>query len=256
MSESLNMSIQAPFEYQAPADLLHEKVILITGAGAGIGRAVALACAQHGASVVLLGKTVAKLEAVYDQIEAMGAPQPAIYPMDLEGATPNDYLQMADAIESNFGALHGIVHNAAQLPYLTRFKDHEPDDWMEVMQVNLNAPFLLTQACMELLQTADQASIIFTGDSVAKEQQPFWGAYGVSKVGVEALANIWATELAKTAIRVNVIDPGPTLTALRKKVFPGESNSDLKAAEKVTNAYLWLLGAESQTVRGERISYS
>jgi NAD(P)-dependent dehydrogenase (short-subunit alcohol dehydrogenase family) len=247
------MSVPSFHDYYPTPSALSDQVILITGAGDGIGRAVALACAKHGATVILLGKTVDKLEAVYDQIEAMGAPQAAIYPMDLEGATPNDFAQMADAIQSNFGVLHGIVHNAAQLPYLSRLKDHEADDWMEVMQVNLNAPFLLTQACLTLLQAADQASVIFTGDSVAVERQPFWGAYGVSKIGVEALADIWAKELARTAIRVNVVDPGPTLTALRKKVFPGESNLDLQRPEQVTRAYLWLLSLDSQPIHGERI---
>ena len=244
-----------PRDYQPQPDLLNERVILVTGAGDGIGRAVAKACAAHGATVVLLGKTIKKLELVYDEIELAKGPQPGIYPMNLEGATPADFDQLAQSIEQNFGRLDGLVHNAALLPYLSRLKDHEIEDWLKVMQVNLNAPFILTQACLELLQKSDDASVIFTSDPAGVEAKPFWGAYGVSKFGIEGMARMWAEELARTPVRVNLVDPGPTLTALRKRVFPAEDNSTLKSPDSLAPLYLWLLGPDSRSARGERFAY-
>jgi len=244
-----------PADYQAPADLLTERVILITGAGDGIGRAVALAAAKHGATVVLLGKTVSKLEKVYDEIEAMGAPQAAIYPLHFEGAIPADFDQLALTLQENFGRLDGLVHNAALLPYLSRIKDYESEDWMKVMQVNLNGPMLLTQACYDLLAAAPQASVIFTTDSVAAEAKPFWGAYGASKAALENMASMLAKEVAETGIHVNLVDPGPTLTALRKRVFPGENNAALKSPDSLVPMYLWLLGGEGASLNGERVTY-
>ncbi len=242
-------------DYQPSPDLLRDRTILVTGAGDGIGRTIAKACAEHGATVVLLGKTVRKLEATYDEIEQAGWPQAAIYPMNLEGASPADFDQLADTLGSNFGRLDGLLHNAALLPYLSRLKDHEVDDWMKVIQVNLNAPFMLTQSCLDLLQKSDDASVIFTSDAAGIEAKPFWGAYGVSKYGVEGLARTWAQELARTPVRVNLVDPGPTLTALRKRVFPGEDNSRVKSPESLVSLYLWLLGPDSRGIRGERFSF-
>jgi len=239
-----------PADYQPALNLLRDRVVLVTGAGDGIGRAVALACATHGATVVLAGKTVKKLEAVYDELEQAGGPQPAIYPINLEGATPADYDQLARTIENQLGRLDGLVHCAALLPYLSRLKDHEAEDWMKVMQVNLNAPFLLTQALFGLLEASNSGRVIFTVDSVGTEGRAFWGAYGASKAGLDSLARIWAQELENSHIRVNRVDPGPTLTALRKRVFPGEDNSALKRPEAVAPAYLWLLDP-ANPVNGE-----
>lgn len=244
-----------PRDYQPRPELLDQRVILITGAGDGIGRAMAKACAAHGATVILLGKTIRKLELVYDEIEQAGGPQPAIYPMNLEGAAPADYDKLAQSIEQNFGRLDGLVHNAALLPYLSRLKDHEIEDWFKIMQINLNAPFILTQFCLDLLMKSEDASVIFTSDQVGIEAKPFWGAYGVSKFGIEGLARTWAEELARTPIRVNLIDPGPTLTSLRKRVFPGEDNSQLKTPDTLAPLYLWLLGPDSRPVRGERFCF-
>lgn len=244
-----------PANYQAPVDLLKDRVILVTGAGDGIGRAVSLAAARHGATVVLLGKTVSKLEYVYDQIESMDAPQPAIYPLHLEGATPADFDQLAMTLQDNFGRLDGLLHNAALLPYLSRLKDYEAEDWMKVMQVNLNGPFLLTQSCYDLLAASTDASLVFTSDSYGIEHKPFWGAYGVSKCALEGLAYTWAQEVGNTAIRVNLVDPGPTLTSLRKRVFPGEDNSQLKSPDALAQLYLWLLGPDSKDTNGERLSF-
>lgn len=242
-------------DYQPPADLLRDRIVLVTGAGDGIGRAMSLAFAAHGATVVLLGKTVPKLEAVYDAIEANHGPTPAIYPMHLEGATPRDYGALAETLEQNFGRLDGLLHNAAILPYLSRIKDHEPTDWLKVLQVNLNAPFLLTQACIPLLTAAPDARILFTTDAAGKTGKAFWGAYGVSKFGVEGLTQTLALELENSPVRVNCIDPGPTRTRLRRRVFPGEDAALLKEPEALAPLYLWAMGPDSRDCNGMRLTW-
>jgi NAD(P)-dependent dehydrogenase (short-subunit alcohol dehydrogenase family) len=243
-------------DYSPTADLLKKRVILVTGAGDGIGRAVATACAKHGATVILLGKTIPKLEQVYDTIEAAGAPEPAIYPMHLEGAAPHDFEELAAKLEETFGRLDGLVHCAASLPYLARLNDYETDDWMKVMQVNLNAPFMLTQACLPLLKKSEDASVVFTSDSVGREAKAYWGAYAASKAGLETVMKMLAEESEEhTNIRSNSFDPGPTRTKLRKKVFPGQDLTQAKPPEAVANDYLWLLGPDSKDVSGQALSY-
>lgn len=242
-------------DYQPSEILLEDRVILVTGAGDGIGQAAAKSFAAHGATVVLLGKTVTKLEQVYDEIEAAGGPEPAIYPIHLEGASPHDYDELAHVIDVNFGQLDGILHNAARLPYLSRIKDYDAEEWMKVMQVNLNGPFMLTQSCLPLLERADDASVVFTTDAVGREGKAFWGAYAVSKHAVEGLAQVLAAELENSRIRVNCIDPGPTLTALRKRVFPGEDNASLKSPEAVMPLYLWAIGPDSRGTTGQRLHW-
>ncbi len=242
-------------DYQAAEDLLQDRIVLVTGAGDGIGRAMALSFAQHGATVVLLGKTVAKLEKIYDQIEAGGWPTPAIYPMHLEGATPHDYDALAEAMEANFGRLDGILHNAASLPYLSRIKDYDTEDWLKAIQVNLNAPFHITRACLPLLNRSADARVLFTTDEVGHAGKAFWGAYGVSKFGIEGLTQILAAELENSPIRVNCIDPGPTRTALRKKAYPGEPNTALKSPDTLAPLYLWAMGPDSRDTTGQRLSW-
>jgi NAD(P)-dependent dehydrogenase (short-subunit alcohol dehydrogenase family) len=234
------------FEYNPPQDLLKERTILVTGAGDGIGRAAAKAFASHGATVILLGKTIPKLEEVYDEIEEMGGTQPAIYPMNLEGASPHDFQEMAEKLGQEFGSLEGLLHNAAILPFLSRIDDYDPQNWLSVMQTNLNAPFLLTQTMLPLLRKAEDASVLFTSDHVGRAGKAYWGAYGVSKFGIEGLMQILAEETRDCSnIRVNSIAPGPTRTRLRADVFPGEDPSDVKPAESLMPIYLWLMGADS-----------
>jgi len=242
-------------DYQPPKDLLAGRTILVTGAGDGIGRAASIAYATHGATVILLGRTIAKLEAVYDAIEEAGGVQAAIYPLNLEGATDKDYYDLAQTIEQEFGALDGLLHNAAQVRLLSRIDDYEPQTWFQVMQVNLNAPFMLTQACMPLLRNADSASVVFTSDSVGRKARAYWGAYAVSKYGVEGLAKILAEETeASTRIRVNTIDPGPTRTNLRVNAYPGEDPMINKPPEDLMPFYLWLMGADSEGITGQALS--
>lgn len=241
-------------DYQAPADLLAKRVILVTGAAMGIGASAAKAYAACGASVVLLDKKVPELEAVYDAIVETGGNEPAIYPMDLVGAAPRDFDDLAAKLEETFGCLDGLLHSAASLPYLSRLKDYESSDWMKVMQVNLNAPFLITQACLPLLLQATDASVILSSDAVGRRARAYWGAYAVSKFGIEGLMQTLAEELENTQVRVNSVDPGPTRTALRRRVFPGEDPAALKPPEALMPLYLWLIGPDSKGTTGQALT--
>ena len=240
-------------DYQARADLLKDRVILITGAGDGIGAAAARSCAAHGATVILLGRTTRKLEAIYDAIEAAGHPQAAIYPMNLEGAAPKDYEDLANTIEKEFGRLDGLLHNASLLGTLTPLGQYDVEQWSKVMQVNLNAPFLMTQACLDLLKKSDDASVLFTGSSVGRKGRAYWGAYGISKAANENMMQIWADELeSNTHVRVNSINPGAVRTSMRARAYPGEDPNTLPKPEAIMATYLYLLGPDSKDVTGRQ----
>lgn len=242
-------------DYRPASDLLKGRVILITGAGDGLGAAAAKSFAAHGATVVLVGRTVRKLEAVYDAIEKAGHPQPAIYPMDLEGASAADYEELAEVLEREFGRLDGLLHNAAMLGTLTPTEHYNLPLWGRVMQVNLNAPLLLTRACLGLLRRAPDASVVFTTAEVGRRGRAYWGAYAVSNAAVENLAQVLADELeANTAIRVNSLDPGAVHTRLRTSAFPAEDNTTLPRPEAVMGTYLYLMGPDSRGVTGQRFS--
>jgi len=248
------LDIEFLTHYKAKKDLLNGKVILITGAGRGIGRSVALACARHGATVILCGRTVEKLNAVYDEIEAAGWPQAAIFPVNFESAGEADFQALATAIENEFGQLDGLLHNAAELGQCTPLDMYHAPTWQKVMQVNVNAPFLLTKALLPLLRKSTSASIIFTGDEVGLKGRAYWGAYAISKAALENMRQILADELdGVSAIRVNSINPGPVRTDLRTTAFPGEDPNSLPAPDDVVMPYLFLLGADSQLITGEQI---
>ncbi|MDX1434134.1 MAG: YciK family oxidoreductase [Gammaproteobacteria bacterium] len=243
-----------PDGYTAAPDLLAGRVVLVTGAGDGIGAAVAQSFAEHGATVVLLGRTVAKLEAVYDRIVAAGAPQPAIYPLDLEGAGPAHYDELAERIEAELGRLDGLLHNAARLGALSPLEHYDAEEWLRVVQVNLNAPFLLTRACLPLLARAANASIIFTSSGVGRRGRAYWGAYSASKFAVEGLMQVLADELGEsTRVRVNSINPGRVRTAMRAAAYPAENPESLPAARDVAPAYLYLMGDDSLGINGEAL---
>ena len=215
---------------------LQGRTILITGAGDGLGAALARAAGAAGAEVVLLGRTVHKLETVYDAIVADGGPQPAIYPLDLEGATPADYAELADRIGDQCGHLDAVIHNAALLGSQTPLEHYEPLEWARVLQVNLTAPMLLTQAVIPLLRNSRDARVLFVGE---ERQSAYWGAYGVSKAGLNALAEIFRDELQGNAgIRVEYCDPGPMRTAMRRQAFPGALPEEMPAAESAVAAIL------------------
>jgi NAD(P)-dependent dehydrogenase (short-subunit alcohol dehydrogenase family) len=239
--------------YQPKSDLLKDRIILVTGAGDGIGAAVAKAAARHGATVILLGRTVRKLEAIYDLIEENGGPQPAIYPMNLEGASQKDYLDLAETIENEFGKLDGILHNASLLGTLTPLGQYDIEQWYKLMQVNLNAPFIMTQTLLDLLKKSDDASVIFTSSSVGRKGRAYWGAYAISKAGNESMMEIWADELeTNTSVRMNTIHPGATRTALRAKAYPGEDPQTLPKPDDIVGTYLYLLGPDSKGITGKK----
>jgi NAD(P)-dependent dehydrogenase (short-subunit alcohol dehydrogenase family) len=244
------------FEYQPAKELLKNRTILVTGAGDGIGREAAKSFAAHGATVILLGRTLAKLEKVYDAIEEQGGPQPAIYPMNLEGASPKDHQDLAEKLAEEFGTLEGLLHNAAELIGLSRIDDYDIETWYKIMQVNLNAPFLLTQACLPLMRKAEDASILFTSDSVGRKGKAYWGAYGVAKFGLEGLMQTLADETeGNSHIRVNSIDPGPVRTKMRMAVYPGEELASVKLPETLMPRYLWLMGPDSIGTTGQSLTY-
>lgn len=227
---------------------LANKVILITGAGDGIGKACAIECAKRGASVILLGKTIKKLEAVYDLISEANAPQAAIYPLDMEGAQPKDYQDLAATLEKEFGRLDSLLHNAGWHPASTPIEHHDAKLWYRVMQVNLNAVFLLTQACIPLLQKSEGASIVFNVD---QKTSAYWGAYGIAKAGQISLMNILSDELESVNISVNALDPGAVHTNLRTRAFPAEDKTNLKQPEDVAPAFAYLLSDAIAGTRGK-----
>ena len=252
-STGININLQA---YQPDAQLLQGRNILVTGAGDGIGRALAIGFARYGATVILLGRKVKKLEAVYDEIEQAGYPQPAIYPLDLEKAQPAAFDQLADVMAENFQHLDGLVQNAAILGQHSPMMAIEPLNWQQVMQINLTAPFLITRACYPLLKAAPSASLIFSSDAVASHGRAYWGTYSVAKAGLDNLMQILADEWENnTSIRVNSLDPGPVLTWLRRQVFPGEEIESLPTPEDCLLPYLYLIDGQHHAIRGEHLTW-
>jgi NAD(P)-dependent dehydrogenase (short-subunit alcohol dehydrogenase family) len=240
--------------YEPGPDLLKNRVILVTGAGEGIGKAAACGFAAHGATVVLLGRTIRKLEQVYDEIEKAGHPKPGIYPLNLEGASPKDYTDMSKVLETEFGHLDGLLHNAAILEGLTPIVHYNIERWYRVLQVNLNAPFLLTQAVLELMMKSPDASIVYTADTVSDEGRAYWGAYGVAKGGLQTMMKMLASELeTNTQVRVNSIYPGKVRSGLRLQAYPGRAPADWADPNGILAGYLYLMGPDSKTVTGTSI---
>lgn len=245
--------MQTPEKYIPTENCLADNIILVTGAGDGIGRVAAKTFAAHGATVILVGRTLTKLEMVYDEIEAAGHPQPAIYPVNFQVATEQNYIDMSNAINEEFKHLDGILHNAADLGQSTPIANYAPDVWMRCMQVNVNAPFMLTQAMLPLLERAKNASILFTGSSVGYKGRAYWGAYAASKAAAENLMQTLADELDETTkIRVNSINPGATRTKMRAAAYPGEDPATVKIPEDLMRDYLYLMENESVGITGKQ----
>lgn len=248
------MSDLPPSHYVPPADLLTGRRILVTGAGDGLGRAAALACAAHGASVILLGRTVRKLEAVYDEIERAGGPAPAIYPLHMGGASWKDYADLADTVEREFGGLDGLLHCAVHFKSFMPMIDIDPKDWIESLQVNLTGAFALTRHLLPLLSAAVDASVVFVSDRHGREAHAYDGAYGISKAALEQMVRIWALELERQSnLRLNTFDPGPLRTALRLKGYPGETLEQTPLPAAAVPQLLWLLGPQSRGVSGRSL---
>lgn len=228
--------------FQAGANCLQGKVILVTGAGAGIGREAAKCFASHGATVVLLSKTIETLESLYDEICENGDPEPAIYPMHLAGAVEKDYQDLHDVLAKEFGRLDGLLHNASMLGERRSIAQSSWETWNELMQVNVNAEFLLTKALLPLLEQSEAGSIVFTSSSVGRKGRAYWGAYAVSKFATEGLMQVLAEELASTTnITVNSINPGGTRTDMRKKAYPMENPEQVTPPAQLMSSYLFLI---------------
>ena len=243
-----------PKAYTAPAGLLRERVILITGASDGIGRALALECARLGAQVIIHGRSKRKLEKVHDEITAIeGAARPSIAVMDLLDAQSEAYESIAQSIEDEFGRLDGLVHNASMLGERYPIQQFDIVSWQQVMHVNLTATFALTQVCLPQLLQAPDPSIIFTSSGVGRKGRAFWGAYAVSKFGTEGLCQVLADEHREGKLRVNCINPGATRTKMRLEAYPAEDRDKLKTPEEILPAYLYLLGPDAAGVTGESL---
>ncbi|MEN9596009.1 MAG: hypothetical protein RL236_443 [Pseudomonadota bacterium] len=233
---------------------LENHVILITGAAGGLGSTAALTLAKAGAKIILLDKNLPKLEAIYDQILIESGAEPIMYPFDLAGATENDYAELAQKIDETYGVLHGLLHSAVEFSSFTPLIQHGTKEWGHTLNVNLNAPFLLTRVLLPVLQKAENASIVFTSDSSARLAPAYSGAYGISKVAMEGLAHVLAEELeGGKKIRVNTLIPCPVDSPLRKRAYPAEEKSKLPAMTTLETIYHYLFGQKSLGITGQTI---
>jgi NAD(P)-dependent dehydrogenase (short-subunit alcohol dehydrogenase family) len=243
-----------PKDFIAQPGLLAGRVILITGATGGLGRALALECARGGASVIAAGRSLTKLERLYDEIEASGAPRPAVAVLDLATATAVEYDALAGSIEREFGKLDGLVHAAALLGDRTPLEQFDVPTWCKVVHVNLTAPFILTQVMLPALRKSSDASVIFVSSGVAKKSRPFWGAYAVSKTGLEAVRSMWAEELeGEPNIRLNSVNPGRLRTSMRAAAYPAEDPNSVPSPQSVSGTFLYLLSAQGRAIDGQFI---
>jgi NAD(P)-dependent dehydrogenase (short-subunit alcohol dehydrogenase family) len=240
-------------DYKPKRPDFEERVIMVTGATRGIGRAVATALVRLGATVILHGRRAEALDGLYQELKAEG-PEPAVADLDLERAQGDAYQQLIDEIEKRYGRLDGLLHNAGILGELSAIEDYDIGLWQRVLHVNLTAPFILTRCLFPLLRASDDASIVFTTSGVGNAGRAFWGAYCVSKFGTEGLAQVIADENESIGIRCNLINPGGTRTEMRRRAFPAEDPATLPAPEEIVGPYLYLLGRASQGVTGLRIN--
>lgn len=237
-------------QYNVPEKCLLNKIILVTGAADGIGKAVSIASAKHGATVILLDKKTRHLEKVYDLITAQGSAEPVMLPFDLLSCTPNTAQTIANGIMKDFGRLDGLLHNAAELGSPSPMDQYDFEYWQKVMHTNLQAPYFLTRMLLPALNAAtlqdnNNAQLLFTSDISGREPSAYSGAYGIAYGGLEAQMLVWADELENpTNIKVNSIDPGPIRTSLRRRSHPGESQDTLLPPQSITLAYLKLLSGD------------
>jgi len=236
--------------YAPPLDRLKERVILVTGATAGIGRAVAADLMRHGATVILHGRNERKLEQVYQAMKGLGA-EPSCAALDLERAQGDDYQQLVESIEARYGRLDGLLHNAAILGDRSPIEHYDIATWQRVIHLNLNTTFILTRCLLPLLRRSDSGSIVFTTSTVGHIGKAYWGAYAASKFGVEGLAQVLADELENTEIRVNYINPGATRTGMRRKAYPAEDPATVTDPASITAPYLFVLGPDGRELHGQ-----
>ena len=232
--------------------LLNNKVILVTGAGDGIGRSAAISYASQGATVILLGKTKAKLEKVYDEIEKHSYPTPSISLMNLLIADAKDYQELIDNLLAEFSQLDGLLLNAAILGDRSPIEQYDIKKWIETIHINLTSQFILAKTLLPALKKSVNASVVFTSSGVGKTGKAFWGAYSVSKFGVEGLCQILAEEFDNdNSIRFNCINPGAVRTKMRKEAYPLENPENLASPDEVMEKYLWLMSEGSKNISGK-----
>ena len=244
-----------PKDWLPQGDELGGKTILVTGAGDGIGRAAALSFARHGAEVLLLGRTEAKLEAVYDDIVAEGGQQPGIIPADLAQTSHDDLMALAAELSKSLAKLDGLLHNASILGDRKALAQTSAAKWHESMQVNVNAPFMLTQALLPLLEQAPMASVLFTSSSVGRRGRAFWGSYAVSKFATEGLMQVWADELGGIgSVRVNSLNPGAVNTAMRRAAYPAEPPDTNPEPASLMATWVYLMSDASSGLNGQALN--
>jgi len=241
-----------PSNYLPTNNCLAGKIIVVTGAGDGIGRVAAIEFAKHGATVVLMGRTIAKLEQVYDEIESLGNHETAIYPINFEGAVEKDYEDMAIKLNEEYGRIDGLLINAAVLGQKTPIANYSLDTWQQVLQINLNSPFMMIKALAPLLEASGNGSVITTSSSVANSGRAFWGAYSVSKAALKNLTEILAMEWdGVIPVRINSVNPGGTRTSMRAAAYPAENPADVPAPEAHMPLYLYLMSDDSRAISGQ-----
>ena len=241
-----------PREYTYSPGLLSDRIILITGASDGIGRALAIRAAELGGQIILHGRNVQKLEKVYDEIDSIkSAPRPSIAVVDLASANSNAYESLASNLEQEYGRLDGLVHNAGIIGGRFSIEQYDAVQWQQVMHVNVTAAFASTQVVLPMLKQSDDPSVIFTSSGVGRTGRAHWGAYAVSKFATEGLSQVLADEHRNGKLRVNCVNPGATRTNMRLEAYPAEDRDALKGPEEILAAYLYLLGPDSRGVTGE-----
>ena len=249
---SFTRDIQIANDFNAASNELENKIILITGAGDGIGKQLALTYSQLGATCILLGKTVSKLENVYDEIEQAGGNEPAIVPLDLRGATPQNYIDMGSTIREQFGHLDGVVHNAGMLGMLSPFAQIKVDEYTDIMQVNVNAAMYMTQGLLPALEASSNgASVIFTTSTVGRIGRKYWGTYSISKFATEGMMEVLADEYKPEKIRFNCVNPGATRTSMRASAYPAEDVNQLLTPADIMPTYCYLASDASKSITGK-----
>ena len=233
---------------------LKDKVILVTGANRGFGLAITMDLSKAGATVIMLGRDLGSLEYAYDAVVNAGYKEPILYPLDLEGATPENYQELQDNVLEKFDKLDGLIHNAAILGVQMPIEQYDIKLWYSTLQINLSAPFMLTQFLIPALVKSEDARILFLSSSVGRQARAYWGAYSVSKFGIEGFAKTLSEELEKTNITVNTVNPGKLRTEMRRTAYPAEDSSTVPMPEEKSAAIVYLLSNLSPKLNGEQLT--
>ena len=246
--------MKLPVNYKVQEGELEGKVVLVTGANRGFGLAITMDLAKAGATVIMLGRDLGSLEYAYDAVVDAGYKEPILYPLDLEGATPENYQELQDNILDKFKKLDGLIHNAAILGTQMPIDQYDIKLWYSTLQINLSAPFMLTQFLIPTLMKSDDARILFLSSTVGREARAYWGAYSVSKFGIEGFAKTLSEELEKTQITVNTINPGKIRTEMRRTAYPAEDASTVPRPEEKSSVIVYLLSNEGSKINGEQLT--